>query len=157
MKAVTIRVDEVRGVAGFVLPGDRVDIFLTRSESDKQQFTDLLLQNVKVLAIGQIADDREDKPTLVKAVTVEVNPIDAQKLILAKSAGRLSLALRRAGESARVGGRRITLGDLGTSSIGAPPPEKQEEIEVIEETDLNALIEVIRRTKRVEEYSVPKR
>ncbi len=156
MKAVTIRVDEVKGVAGFVLPGDRVDIFLTRSESS-QQFTDLLLQNVKVLAVGQIADDRTDKPTLVKAVTVEISPIDAQKLILAKSAGRLSLALRRAGESARVGGRRITLGDLGTSSVGAPPPEKQEDINVIEETDLNALIEVIRRTKRPAEYSVPKR
>ena len=160
MKAVTIRVDEVKGVAGFVLPGDRVDIFLTRRQTSgegAQQFTDLLLQNVKVLAVGQIADDREDKPKLVKAVTVEVSPIDAQKLILAKSAGRLSLALRRAGESARVGGRRITLGDLGTSSVGAPPPEKQEDINVIEETDLNALIEVIRRTKRPTEYSVPKR
>ena len=156
MKAVTIKVDEVRGVAGFVLPGDRVDIFLTRSES-KEQFTDLLLQNVKVLAVGQIADDREDKPKLVKAVTVEVSPIDAQKLILAKSAGRLSLALRRAGESARVGGRRITLGDLGTSSTGAPPPEKQEDIKVIKPTDLNALIGVIRRTKSPAQYSVPKR
>ncbi len=161
MKAVTIRVDEVKGVAGFVLPGDRVDIFLTRSEAtgegNSQQFTDLLLQNVKVLAVGQIADDRTEKPTLVKAVTVEVSPINAQKLILAKSAGRLSLALRRAGESGRTKSRRITLGDLGTSSVGSPPPEKQEDIEVIEEPDLNALIGVIRRTKRPAEYSVPKR
>ena len=96
MKAVTIRVDEVKGVAGFVLPGDRVDIFLTRSES-KQQFTDLLLQNIKVLAVGRSADDREEKPAVVKAVTFEVNPVAAQKLVLASSAGRLSLVLRRAG------------------------------------------------------------
>jgi len=97
LKAVTIRVDEIKGVAGFVLPGDRVDIYLTRTDEIKQQFTDLLLRNIKVLAIGRSADDREEKPTVVKAVTFEVNPVAAQKLVLASSAGRLSLVLRRAG------------------------------------------------------------
>ncbi len=103
MKAVTIRVDEIKGVAGFVLPGDRVDIYLTRTDEGKQQFTDLLLQNIKVLAVGRSADDREEKAKVVKAVTFEVNPVAAQKLVLASSAGRLSLVLRRAGAADYMG------------------------------------------------------
>ncbi len=156
-KAVTIRVDEIKGVAGFILPGDRVDIYLTRTDETKQQFTDLLLQNIKVLAVGRSADDRKEKPTVVKAVTFEVNPVAAQKLVLASSAGRLSLVLRRAGSADYMGSRRITLGDLGTSSVGSKPIEKQEDISIVTEPDLNALISVIRRTKKADQYSVPKR
>ncbi len=156
LKAVTIRVDEIKGVAGFVLPGDRVDIYLTRTDEIKQQFTDLLLRNIKVLAIGRSADDREEKPTVVKAVTVEVNPVAAQKLVLASSAGRLSLVLRRAGAVDYMGSRRITLGDLGTSSVGSKPLEKQEDIAIVNEPDLNSLIGVVRGSKKAILFSVPK-
>jgi pilus assembly protein CpaB len=94
MKAVTIRVNDVEGVAGFVLPGDHVDVVLTRQQ-DKTAASDVVLQNVKVLAIDQIADERAEKPSIAKAVTLEVEVTAAQKLALAATVGTLSLALRR--------------------------------------------------------------
>ena len=97
MRAVAIKINDVLGVAGFVLPGDRVDIMLTRSRTTEGTATDILLQNVKVLAINQLADDRTNKPTPARTITVEVDTVDAQKLALASRVGTLSLALRSAG------------------------------------------------------------
>src|SRR5277367_5140519 len=73
MKAVTIRVNDVEGVAGFVLPGDRVDVVLTRQGDKNGATSDIVLQDVRVLGIDQVADERAEKPTVVKAVTLEVN------------------------------------------------------------------------------------
>ena len=111
MRAITIRVNDVEGVAGFVLPGDRVDVALTR-QKDKEATTDVVLQNIKVLAIDQTADERNDKPSVAKAVTLEVDTGSAQKLALAASIGTLSLMLRKAGEIVVDPTRRITLSDL---------------------------------------------
>src|SRR5262245_33800464 len=122
LKAVTIRVNDVFGVAGFVLPGDRVDVLLTRAEanaSDKRQFTDVLLQHVRVLAVDQLADDRSEKAAVVKAVTLEVDTTDAQKLALAGTVGSLSLALRPAGATGQVPTQRISAESLGTRSRAA--------------------------------------
>jgi len=95
MRAVTIRVNDVIGVAGFVLPGDRVDVLLTRQiESDKDFQTDTILQKVRVLGVDQEASDAKDKPTVARAVTLEVSPQDSQKLALAGQIGSLTLALR---------------------------------------------------------------
>jgi pilus assembly protein CpaB len=116
MKAVTVRVNDIDGVAGFVLPGDRVDIFLTRNQSGEKAGTsssDVVLQNVRVLAIDQIADDRMDKPAVVKAVTLEVEMADGQKISLAASLGQLTLALRKAGDLVAQAARQITAEDLG--------------------------------------------
>ena len=115
MRAFTIRVNDVEGVAGFVQPGDRVDVALTRQKDangNNRSSTDIVLQNTRVLAIDQIADERNDKPAVVKAVTLEVDTAGAQKLSLAASVGTLSLMLRRAGESAFEATRVITLSDL---------------------------------------------
>lgn len=116
MKAVSIRVNDVLGVAGFVFPGDRVDVLLTRTvRSDggaDRSFVDVLLQSVKVLAVDQVADESKDSPTVVKAVTVEVSTKDAQKLTLAAGAGQLSLALRQAAASQGETTERVTLSDL---------------------------------------------
>jgi pilus assembly protein CpaB len=116
MRAVSIRVNDVLGVAGFVFPGDRVDILLTRNQRDdtgnEQSFVDVLLQSVKVLAVDQIADQSKENPTVVKAVTVEVDTKDAQKLTLAAGAGQLSLALRQAASNQGETTQRITLADL---------------------------------------------
>ncbi len=116
MKAVSIRVNDVLGVAGFVFPGDRVDILLTRTVradggADKS-FVDVLLQSIKVLAIDQVADESKDSPTVVKSVTLEVSTKDAQKLTLAAGAGQLSLALRQAAASKGETTERVTLSDL---------------------------------------------
>ncbi|SFQ05540.1 pilus assembly protein CpaB [Mesorhizobium sp. NFR06] len=116
MKAVSIRVNDVLGVAGFVFPGDRVDVLLTRTVRDDQgsdkSFVDVLLQSVKVLAVDQVADESKENPQVVKAVTVEVSTKDAQKLTLAAGAGQLSLALRQAAGSKGEMNERVTLADL---------------------------------------------
>ena len=121
MKAVSIRVNDVAGVAGFVLPGDRVDVMLSRTQ-DNQAFVDVLLQNIKVLAVDQIADDKKDNPTVAKSVTVEVSTVDAQKLTLAASVGQLSLALREVAANTDEATQRVSLSDLSGTTLAAPKP-----------------------------------
>src|SRR5262245_18441034 len=120
MKAITIRVDDVLGVAGFVQPDDRVDVLLTRSDRPTSPspyqvagatYSDLLLQNARVLAIDQIAD-RSGQAKPAKAVTIEVTTEDAQKVVLGASIGQLSLALRQAGSLQTTEPRRIGIEDL---------------------------------------------
>jgi pilus assembly protein CpaB len=115
MKAVTIRVNDVEGVGGFVLPGDRVDVVLTRQIDKGSATTEVVLQNARVLAVDQSADERTVKAAVAKSVTIEVSTIDAQKVWLASSVGNLSLLLRKAGESAETKTRKITLNDLGSN------------------------------------------
>src|SRR5215470_15719260 len=121
MKAVTIRVNDVDGVAGFVLPGDHVDVLVTRQSDKMASATDVVLQNIRVLAIDQIADAAADKPTVAKAVTLEVDTGAAQRLSLAGSIGALSLALRKAGEQTVEGARRVTVMDLDSPYLTARP------------------------------------
>src|SRR5215470_17710789 len=116
MKAVTIRVNDVEGVAGFVLPGERVDVVLTRQQ-EKNAASDVVLQNVRVLAVDQLADERSEKPSVAKAVTLEVSQAAAQKVALAATVGTLSLVLRKAGDTAAMEPRRITLSDLPNSNV----------------------------------------
>src|SRR6202030_3210108 len=114
-KAMMIRVNDVDGVAGFVLPGDRVDIMLSRQIDKGSATNDVVLKNTKVLAIDQLADERTDKPSVAKAVTLEVDIGGAQKLALAAQIGTLALALRKAGDSEPTASRAITLTDLFNS------------------------------------------
>jgi pilus assembly protein CpaB len=122
MKAVAIRVDDVKGVAGFVLPGDHVDVLLTRQIDKGQATAEVVLQNTRVLAVDQLADERDVKAKVARSVTLEVNTVDAQKLWLASSVGNLSLLLRNAGETAETKTRRITLNDLGASVAAGEKP-----------------------------------
>jgi pilus assembly protein CpaB len=112
MKAVTIRVNDVGGVAGFVLPGDHVDVVLTRQINAETATNDVVIQNVRVLAVDQSADARAEKAAVVKAVTLEVDVTDAQRLALASAVGTLSLLLRKAGEVGEATPERVTLTDL---------------------------------------------
>jgi pilus assembly protein CpaB len=112
MKAVTIRVNDVEGVGGFVLPGDRVDVVLTRQIDKGSATTEVVLQGARVLAVDQTADERAAKATVAKSVTLEVSTVNAQKVWLASSVGNLSLLLRKAGETADAKTRKITLDDL---------------------------------------------
>jgi pilus assembly protein CpaB len=142
MKAVTVRVNDVEGVGGFVLPGDRVDVLMTRQAERAVGNTDVVLQNARVLAVDQLADDAVDKPAVVKAVTLEVETFAAQKLSLAASVGSLSLVLRKAGEGDVESTRRVSLSDLGNSE----PPRG--------ETKRFATV-VVTRASQKQEYSVP--
>jgi pilus assembly protein CpaB len=114
MKAVTIRVNDVEGVGGFVLPGDHVDVVLTRKQSGSTPTSEVVLQNARVLAVDQSADQRATKAAVSKSVTLEVDTTDAQKIWLATSVGNLSLLLRKAGETAEVKTRQISLKDLAS-------------------------------------------
>ena len=132
MRAVTIRVNDVNGVAGFVLPGDRVDVLLTREENqasrNKNPITDFLLQNIKVLGIDQKANDDEDKPKVARAVTLEVEPFDAQKLALATTVGSLSLALRHEANADADYTRTVRVSDLKARVLVEEP--KAEKVSV---------------------------
>jgi pilus assembly protein CpaB len=115
MRAMTIHVNDATGVAGFITPGDRVDIMLTRDDggnSKETSKTDILLQNVLVRGIDQEANERKEKPTVVKAVTVEVTPADAQKLTLGSNIGTLSMALRNLASSQQITTRSLSVKDL---------------------------------------------
>jgi len=124
MRAVTIRVNDVFGVAGFVLPNDRVDILLTRKVDDSP-LTNILIQNVRVLAIDQTASEEKNSPTVVKAVTLEVTPTQTQKLALSSSVGTLSLALRNRTNTNLADSRTMGLSDLeGGSGNNIQPTVK---------------------------------
>jgi len=123
MRAVTIRVNDVEGVGGFVLPGDHVDVLLTRQNDRIAGSNDVVIQNTKVLAIDQLADDAADRPTVARAVTLEVDTVAAQKIALASSLGSLSLMLRRAGEQHLGATRSVTAKDLAQTEAIASAPE----------------------------------
>jgi pilus assembly protein CpaB len=123
MRAVTVRVNDVEGVAGFVLPGDHVDVLLTRQAERVNGTNDVVIQNTRVLAVDQLADDAADRPTVVRAVTLEVDTVGAQKIALAASLGNLSLMLRRAGEQHMDATRRITTSDLTQTEVIQRAPE----------------------------------
>jgi pilus assembly protein CpaB len=126
MRAVTVRVNDVEGVGGFVLPGDHVDVLLTRQQERANGTNDVVIQNARVLAVDQLADDAADRPTVVKAVTLEVDTVAAQKIALASSLGNLSLMLRRAGEQVMDATRRVTTSDLSqTETIQRAPEAKR--------------------------------
>ena len=143
-KAMTIRVNDVDGVAGFVLPGDRVDVMLSRQIDKGNAVNDVVLKNAKVLAIDQLADERTDKPSVAKAVTLEVDIAGAQKLALASQIGTLALALRKAGDSEPTASRLITISDLGISKS-----------DDAEDSGKFATISITRAANRTM-YSVPK-
>jgi pilus assembly protein CpaB len=119
MKAVTVRVNDVEGVAGFVLPGDHVDVVVSRGGDQSIALSQVVIQNVPVLAIDQMADERAEKPSVVKAVTLEVDETGGQKLALASLMGTLSLMLRKAGEMDEGTTRRVTFADLGQTTASA--------------------------------------
>jgi pilus assembly protein CpaB len=112
MKAVTVRVNDVGGVGGFVQPGDRVDVVLTRQVDKGSATSEVILQDARVLAVDQLADERAAKVTVPKSVTLEVTTVEAEKLSLASSVGNLSLLLRKAGETQDHATHRISLQDL---------------------------------------------
>lgn len=116
MRAVTIKVNEVRGVGGFIQPKDRVDILMTEKNAATAKAsprrTSVLLQDILVMAIGQNVNAQNYKPTVANSVTVAVNLQDAQKLALAITVGHLSLALRNPLQAGTSASREISLQDL---------------------------------------------
>jgi len=111
-RAVTVAVNEVAGVAGFITPGNKVDVVLTTPlpGNPNETISKIVLQNVPVLATGQIAQEQKDgKPIVVPTVTLDLVPEDAENLVLAANKGPLQLLLRNYSDSAEVAGRGSTI------------------------------------------------
>lgn len=96
MRAVSVRVDDVISVAGYAIPGTRVDVMLTmRLPNSEQTFTQTILQNLRVLGAGQTVQQNEQgQPITYSVATLMVTPEQAEKLVLAAAQGRIQLALR---------------------------------------------------------------
>jgi pilus assembly protein CpaB len=93
MRAVTIRVDDVIGVAGFLLPGNRVDVVSARKEN-RRAITDTILRNIEVLAVDQTASADDSEPVIVRAVTLQMTPDQAEILVRGREEGSIQLTLR---------------------------------------------------------------
>jgi len=123
-RAITVRVNDVIGVAGFALPGNYVDIIVSTetvpdpnaSRGREQSISKIVLERILVLAVAQEVNRDETKPRVVNAVTLEVTPEQAEKLDLARSVGTLSLALRNQVDPAAA----LTLGATKESLLPAP-------------------------------------
>jgi len=94
MRAVTVRVDDVIGVGGFLLPGNAVDVLAARKDSNRRAIIETILTNIKVLAVDQTAATEENEPVIVRAVTLEMTPKQAEKIVKARTEGTIQLTLR---------------------------------------------------------------
>lgn len=95
MRAVTVRVDDVVGVAGFLLPGNRVDVLASRLDTmTRRAQTETILKNLKVLAVDQSASTDKNEPVIVRAVTLEMSPDQTEVLVKAREEGTIQLTLR---------------------------------------------------------------
>jgi pilus assembly protein CpaB len=121
MRAVSVRSDDVVGVAGFLLPGTHVDVLMTyRSAGTPESRTLTVLQDVVVLAAGQqIQPQRDGKPISVNVVTLLLKPEDAEKLVLATSLGGIYFVLRNGADQAQALSPPVGL----TQLTGAPAPD----------------------------------
>lgn len=119
-RAVTVRVNDVIGVGGFLLPGNRVDVLATRMlQEQRRAVSRTILQNLKVLAVDQTAQTDKDKPVVVRAVTLEMDPGQAELLAQAEEEGTLQLSLRNP-DDASVTNEELVV----ATSVPAPVPAK---------------------------------
>lgn len=116
-RAMAVPVDDVSGVTGLIMPGDTVDVLMTRRPDDAMPHAELVAQNVRVLAVGSDMNIGKDKPEAVKAVTLAVSALQAQKLTLAIATSALSLALRHHGDTDRIRLETLQVSDLNDGTV----------------------------------------
>lgn len=115
MRAISVRITATSGNAGFVFPGDKVDILLTHevainsANRDKARVSETVLKNVRVLAINQRTDNPTHTPSIGKTATLEVSAKDAEKISLIKSMGELTLVLRSIGNGSSLVAENSTI------------------------------------------------
>lgn len=144
-RAITVKVNEVVGVAGFALPGNYVDVLVNVRDERDSAISKIVLEHILVLAVAQEASRDDTKPKVVNAVTVEATPEQAEKLDLARSVGTLSLVLRNQMDRSEVTTVGVRKGDLLQLSEArpalapaarpvrraAPPAPSHDKVEVI--------------------------
>ena len=117
-RAITVRVNDVIGVAGFALPGSFVDILVSMKPPNDEAFSKVVLARVKVLAVAQETVTDDAKPKVVNAVTLELSPEEAEKLDLARTVGTLSLVLRNEMDQDQAESKGVYFSDLtGTKRV----------------------------------------
>jgi pilus assembly protein CpaB len=165
MRAVTIKTDEIAGVGGFVTPGDRVDVVLTRDAGAIQETSDnakdaagatitseIVVENAKVLTVGQGADERQTSPQVANSVTIEVTTDGARKVALARNVGTLSLSLRAAAEADAAAGDGVTTISAFGGSMAAAAKNVVEAMTLPEEPRFKTVI--VTRGTEPETYKV---
>jgi pilus assembly protein CpaB len=133
-RAMTVKVDDVVGVSGFIMPGSFVDVIaviVSASQQNGEPISKIVLQNIKVLASGPKIDSPENQrePTNVKAVTLQVTPEQAEKLVLAANEGKLQLVMRNYSDQEDTQTSGANKKSLLGNSYTAPPAQKTEKTE----------------------------
>ena len=121
-RAVTVKVNEIVGVAGFALPGNYVDVMVHTTDQHNQPISRIVLERIQVLAVAQDVTPQENKPRVVNAVTLLVTPEQAERMDLARSVGSLSLVLRNQIDAAQVstqGARKQDVLPAASSPVAA--------------------------------------
>lgn len=145
-RAVTVGVNEVAGVAGFLNPADRVDVVVTTQPPGSQdKISKIVLQNVPILAIGQITQQKEGKPVVVPTVTLDLTPDDSEKLVLASSQGQLQMLLRNVADTGTVEAKGATIRKV-LGGVESPAPRVSKPVIVQR---------VVRPVQAVKPYSPP--
>lgn len=145
-RAMSVRVDDVVGVAGFVLPGTRVDVLVTLDQSAGQQTprTRLLLQNIQVASAGQITErDAQGEPQDVPVVTLLVDPEQGERLALASGKGSIRLALRNSLDT-----DTVSTSGVWANRLIADPPSPQPRTRAVQRGPTRRDIEVYRGPER---------
>lgn len=130
MRAVTVRVDDVIGVGGFLLPGNTVDVLAARKGRDRRAIIETILTNIKVLAVDQTAATDENDPVIVRAVTLEMTPKQAEKIVKARTEGTIQLTLRNPEQEDAVPVKRVVRKPV------ARPVNKDSSVEIIRGTQV---------------------
>jgi pilus assembly protein CpaB len=152
-RAVTVAVNEVAGVAGFLTPRNKVDVVVTTTPTGSgETISKIVLQNVPILATGQLTEQKEGKPVVVPTVTLDLTPKDSEKLVLAASRGTLEMLLRNIADNTLVETRGATIGRVlsgverpiaraamrkapvrkaKTVQVKQPPPQPSRTLEII--------------------------
>ena len=127
-RAVSIRSNDVAGVGGFIVPGDRIDVLATHASASKSDVTvtENLAQNLRVLGVDQTSSVDADKPNVAKAITVEATPEQAAAISLAQSVGSVTLVLRKPHDATEAQRRAITLSNMSTGEADPRPPVTHE-------------------------------
>ncbi len=148
-RAMALRVDEIVGVSGFIVPDDRVDVILTTTPlgaGGEAKISKIVMQNKRVLSVAQSTEQKDGKPQLARSITLEVTPEEAEKLSLASSEGSIVLALRGLGDDAQLStigsNKRDLLAVAAVSHKGGgptPPPPEKYRVEVIHGSNRNVV------------------
>lgn len=150
-RAMAVKVDKVVGVSGFIFPGNRVDVLVTlKDRADyKNIMTKIVLDNVLVLASGPEVETtgKQEKPTKVDVITLEVTPEEGEKLALAATEGKLQLALRNSSDTSKISTRGTTIPILLSGNSGSDVKPAPRRIIRPDEVKRSVHVELIQGTK----------